>query len=167
MPLITFSETRVSTTLFSHSTYKPNTKYYPRVKFQQRGSPHINSLFWVHCRIWELPVLLHHYLAYCIPEWIGAGPNSLVATKEHAWRLTIIQLFTGEKCLRMSRAKWHVIRFRDYHWLSWKKHSREEQKNSCRLRIGSLLVSVLFRAINASFNASFKWNVFLENVYVL
>ena len=48
-----------------------------------------------------------------------------------------------------------------------KAHSQEEQKNGCRLRIGSLLVSVLFRVIKASFNASFKWNVFLENVYVV
>ena len=48
-----------------------------------------------------------------------------------------------------------------------KKHSREEQKNGCGLSIGSLLVSVLFTAIKASFYASFKWNVFLENVYVV
>ena len=86
---------------------------------------------------------------------------------QHTSLILHINVFTGEKCLRMSRAIWHVTRFRDYHWLSRKKHSLEEQKNGCRLRIGSLLVSVLFRAMKASFNASFKWNVFLENVYVV
>ena len=48
-----------------------------------------------------------------------------------------------------------------------KKALPRRTEKGCRLRIGSLLVSVLFRAIKASFNASFKWNVFLENVYVL
>ena len=48
-----------------------------------------------------------------------------------------------------------------------RRDSREEQENGCRLRIGTLLVYVLLRAIKASLNASFKWNVFFENVYVV
>ena len=57
-----FRNKSINNTLHSDSTYKTNTEYIPRVKFQQRGSPHIHTLFWVSCRIWELPVLLHHYL---------------------------------------------------------------------------------------------------------
>ena len=41
-----------------------------------------------------------------------------------------------------------------------KKALLRRTENGCGLSIGSLLVSVLFRAIKASFNASFKWNVF-------
>ena len=113
---------------------------------------------WEYKGLWDVFHLRRHvdflFACICVDTW-------------HVVRVRRRNIVGCAFSLAKSRAKWHVIRFRDYHWLSWKKHSREEQKNGCCLRIGSLLVSVLFRAIKASFNASFKWNVFLENVYVL
>ena len=47
-PLITFSEIRVTTTRFTVTVLtKLTLSTIPRVHFQQRGSPHINALFWV------------------------------------------------------------------------------------------------------------------------